>query len=128
LGSAGFAEWIKAQFYPSKIDDEVPQAKDLVPDTARIVNVVSEFYGISEADLYLSKRGYFNEPRNVAIYLARRLRRDTLTQLCKDFSINKYSSVSSIMARVEQRMSEDKKLKENITQIKAIIKKSQKQI
>jgi hypothetical protein len=32
------------------------------------------------------------------------------------------------MARVEQRMSEDKKLKENITQIKAIIKKSQKQI
>jgi REP element-mobilizing transposase RayT len=128
LGSAGFAEWIKAQFYPSKIDDEVPQAKDLVPDTARIVNVVSEFYGISEAELYLSKRGYFNEPRNVAVYLARRLRRDTLTQLCKDFSINKYSSVSSIMARVEQRMREDKKLKENINQIKAIIKKSQKQI
>jgi chromosomal replication initiation ATPase DnaA len=89
---------------------------------------VSEFYGISEADLYLSRRGYFNEPRNVAVYLARRLRRDTLTQLCKDFSINKYSSVSSIMARVEQRMREDKKLKENINQIKAIIKKSQKQI
>jgi hypothetical protein len=32
------------------------------------------------------------------------------------------------MARVEQRMREDKKLKENINQIKAIIKKSQKQI
>ena len=77
------------------------------------MNVVSEFYGISKAHLYLFKRGYFNEPRNVAVYLARRLRCDTLTQVCEDFSINKYSSVISIMGRKEQRMSRDKKLKDN---------------
>ncbi|MDY6824830.1 MAG: transposase [Thermodesulfobacteriota bacterium] len=128
LGSAGFAGWIKAQFHPSKTDDEVPQAKDLVPDTARILNVVSAFYGISEADLYSSRRGYFNEPRNVAIYLARKLRRDTLIQLCKDFSINKYSSVSSIMGRMGKRMSEDETLRKNISQMKDIIQKSQGQI
>ena len=128
LGSADFAEWIKAQFYPSKTDDEVPQAKDLMPDTTRIVNAVSAFYGISEADLYSSRRGYFNEPRNVAVYLARKLRRDTLTQLCKDFSINKYSSVSSIMGRMEKRISEDETLRKNISQIKDIIQKSQGRI
>ena len=71
-------------------------------------------------------RGAFaGDIRNVAVYLARRLRRDILKQLCENFSINKYSSVSSIVGRMEQRMGEDNKLKNNINQIKAIIKKSQ---
>jgi len=70
--------------FESKADDEVPQAKDLVQDTARVIQVVSKFYGIAEADLYSSRRGFFNEPRNVAVYLARKLRHDKLTQICKD--------------------------------------------
>jgi len=114
--------------FESKADDEVPQAKDLVQDTVRIVQVVSEFYRLAEADLYSSRRGYLNEPRNVAVYLARKLRRDTLTQICKDFSINKYSSVSSIIGRMEKRLSEDKKLRKNIELLKDVMQKSQGKI
>ncbi|OQX61870.1 MAG: hypothetical protein B5M56_08015 [Desulfococcus sp. 4484_241] len=41
----------------------------------------------------------FNEPRDVAIYLTRKLRRDKLTQIGRDFSINRYSSVLTRRSR-----------------------------
>ncbi|MDY6905825.1 MAG: transposase [Thermodesulfobacteriota bacterium] len=127
LGSDGFAEWIKAQFRQLKTDDEVPRSKDLVPDMERIVRVVSDFYGVPEKTLYSSRRGVFNIPRNVAIYLARKLRRDTLTRICMDFSIKKYSSVSSIIGRMEKRLTEDATLRKDIRQVKTLIEKSQEQ-
>ncbi|MEA1968777.1 MAG: helix-turn-helix domain-containing protein, partial [Thermodesulfobacteriota bacterium] len=77
------------KFYGIKRDDEIPQTRELAPETERIIKLVSDFYNVAEEDLYISKRGFFNEPRNVAIYLVRKLRRDTLTQICKDFSTNK---------------------------------------
>jgi len=128
LGSADFSEWIKSRFTRSKSDAEVPRTKDLMPDASRIIQVVSEFYGVPETDLYSSRRGFFNEPRNVAVYLARKLRRDTLTQICKDFSLNKHSSVSSIINRVEARARNDKELEKNIKQLKTLIEKSQREI
>ena len=40
-------------------------------------------------DANTGRRGYFNEPRNVAIYLTRRLRGDTLKAVGEIFGINK---------------------------------------
>ncbi|MEA1969263.1 MAG: hypothetical protein U9N77_13740 [Thermodesulfobacteriota bacterium] len=34
-----------------------------------------------------------------------------MTQICKDFSINKYSSVSSIIGRVEERIQKNSGLR-----------------
>ena len=47
-------------------------------DPERIKEMVCELYGIDEADLLRSRRGVLNEPRNVAVYLTRRLRGDSL--------------------------------------------------
>lgn len=105
LGGAGFVEWVKRRFYSESAGEgEIPQWKALAPDVDRIVSLIAQFYNIDENEIYASRRGFFNEPRNVAIYLTRKLRRDNLTQIGRDFSIGKYSSVSSIIGRMEEHI------------------------
>ncbi len=127
LAKSDFAERIKDRFSVPELEDEIPQAKEWVPSTDRIIKIVSKFYDVEEDVVYFSKRGYFNEPRGVAIYLVRRLRRDTLRQICNVFSINKYSSVSSVIERLEKRMKQDARLRENIDKLITLTKKSQEQ-
>ena len=103
------------------------QTRELAPETEQIIKFVSDFYDVTEEDFYISKRGFLNEPRNVAIYLVRKLRRYTLSQIRKNFSINKYSSVSSIIGRVGGRIQKDIGLRKNIQEMTAIISKSQEQ-
>ncbi len=45
-------------------------------------------------------RGVTNEARNVAIYLTRLLRRDSLKETGKEFNVSNYSSVSSIIEKM----------------------------
>ncbi len=77
--------------------------------------------------MYVSRRGYFNEPRNVAVYLIIHLRNDTLKQVGEQFGIEKYSSVSSIVERVKYEMKADKVLKKRIQDLADKITKSQRQ-
>ena len=50
--------------------------------------LVHQLTSSKKDDLLVSRRGYFNEPRNAAIYLIRRLRRDTLKGVGEAFGIN----------------------------------------
>ncbi len=59
------------------------------------------------------RRGYFNEPRNVAIYLKRHLRGDTLKDIGKFFRIVKNSKISSVDRRLKREMIKDKKIKKS---------------
>jgi chromosomal replication initiation ATPase DnaA len=78
---------------------------------ALIKYTVCKAYNIKETELYVTMRGYFNEPRNVAVYLIRHLRNDTLKQVGEQFGIEKYSTVSSIVERVKYEMKVDKSFK-----------------
>ncbi|MEA1969460.1 MAG: hypothetical protein U9N77_14730 [Thermodesulfobacteriota bacterium] len=44
-----------------------------------------------------------------------------MTQICKDFLINNYNSVNSIIGRVEERIQKDPGLKKTIQALTAII-------
>ena len=127
LGSKSFIERIKDKFFNSKDFEEIPETKRLAPDIDKIKNAVCKAYKIKESDLYKTSRGYFNEPRNVAVYLIRRLRNDTLKQIGEQFYIEKYSTVSSIIERVKNEMKQDKGLKERIEALAEKITKSQRQ-
>ena len=72
-------------------------------------------------------RGYFNEPRNVAVYLIRYLRNDTLKTVGEQFGIAKYSTVSSIVERVKHEMKTDKVFKKRIQNLADKMSKSQRQ-
>ena len=77
-------------------------------------------------DAYILKmrRGKMNEGRNVAIYLTRRLRRDTLKEIGAQFGIENDSTVSSIMERMNKKLSEDRRFALRLDEIAESITKS----
>jgi len=127
LGSKSFVDRIRDTFFASKNFEEIPEAKKLGPDIDRIKRTVCKAYNIEETDLYVSRRGYFNEPRNAAIYLARHVRNDTLRSIGRQFHIEKYSTVSSIVEKVKYEMRVDKGLKKRVQNLAAKITNSQRQ-
>jgi putative transposase len=127
LGGKDFMDWVKGQYYAVKDDDEIPQAKALFPEPEQIIDIICDFYAVAPDGLYKVKRGEFNEPRNVSIYLMRKLRRDTLKDIGARFRMEKYSSVSSVIERLKKQMEKDKKLKLRVDQLQRMINKSQGQ-
>ena len=83
----------------------------LAPEPGQIKRAVCQSCRINDTELLLSRRGVFNEPRNVAIYLMRRVRGDSLRQIGEQFQMTKYSSVSSVIERMKVFLTKDRKLK-----------------
>jgi len=127
IGTAEFIDWVKGKYYLSRTDEDVPETKQLIPDPEKILKAVCRYYAIDRGELYKSQRGFFNEPRNVAIYLMRRLRRDRLKEIREQFQMEKYSSVSSVIERMKQKLNGDKKLQNRVEEITALVFKSQEQ-
>ena len=105
LGTEGFIKRIKGKFFDKERHREIPESKFLVPDADRIKEEVCKVFGVDRAELYESRRGFSNQPRNVAIYLLRTLRGDTLNQIGREFNMNRYSSVSSVVQRMSAKIS-----------------------
>lgn len=118
LGSNRFIQWVKETFSSRKEDKEVIGAKIFAPDVQKIKDAVCRFYRINRTVLNVSKRGVINEARNVAIYLTRLLRKETLNDICQDYSMNRCSSASSVIERVTVRMRKDRKFKMRVGKIK----------
>ena len=72
----------------------------------------------------ISIRGQLNEPRNVAMYLMRHLRGDTLSAICKEFGLKKDSSAGSIVDRVKKQILKDRQFRNKVAGIKKMITKS----
>ncbi len=85
-----------------------------------------ELYGIEHNELLGSKRGVFNEPRSVAIYLPRPLRGDSLTAIGHQCNITKYSTVSNVVERIKVLVSTDRGLRERVEKLHEV-SKSQEQ-
>ena len=125
MGSKNFVEKIKEKFFSNKSHEEVPESRFLAPDVDRIMEEVCKLYKVDKNDLLASRRGYFNEPRNVAIYLIRRLRGDTLKGVRKAFGIDKNSTISSVIERVKREMRKNKNINKRVKNLKDILVKSQ---
>ena len=128
FGSQDFIERIKAKFHPLKRHVEVPLSKQLEPTISEIKRMVCLSYKVKEQTLDQSRRGQVNEPRNVAIYLARKRCGLRLDEIGREFGLEKYSSVSSIVTRTEKLVSRDKQMRNRIGKISKEIAKSQAKI
>jgi chromosomal replication initiation ATPase DnaA len=91
------------------------------PDANDIIFAVCNLYGIGKAQLFAARRGEINEARNMAIYLLRYLRGDSLTNIGKEFDIHSYSTVSSVIERFKVRMQTERKLLRNVEKIRKTI-------
>ena len=81
LGTESFIERIKRKFFHKERHREIPESKLLAPDAERIKQEVWKAFDVDRVELYESRRGLSNEPRNVAIYLLRTLRGDSLDEI-----------------------------------------------
>ena len=125
LGKEDFIYRVKNRFFERKVHIEVPDSKLLAPDKDRIQGLVCKKYGATKEDLVKSKRGTFNEPRGVAIYLTRMIRRDGLIDICKDYNLKKYSSASSIVENVKKKLLKDRKFRNKVNELAESLIKSQ---
>ncbi len=87
LGSEAFSEWARSAFLsPREKDRVVPALESLKPRPAveTIVKQVAKHYQVKDVDL--RRRGAKrNQPRDVAIYLARELSRHSGQELGQEF-------------------------------------------
>jgi putative transposase len=127
LGNEGFMERMRRTFSADKRHVEVPESRSLAPDVKRIKEVVCRSYNMEKEALIVTRRGMANEPRNVAIYLMRHLRGDSLEEIGREFGIAKYSSVSSVIERTKAMIAKDRKLRHRVEELKKGIDMSQEQ-
>ncbi len=117
LGSEEFVDRVKASFRDLRSHREVPSSRLLAPGLEKIQSAVCADYGIERTDLLWSRRGTTNEARNMAVYLARRLSGQTLATIGDAFGLEHYSSVSSVVCRMKQRIANDRSLKRKVEMI-----------
>ena len=99
------------KFHNSNKSYEVPESKRLAPTSDTIISAVCEHYGVSFNELLITRRGIFNEPRNIAVYLLRQIRGENLNNISELFNIKAYSTVSGIIRRVSRLRKHDRKIK-----------------
>ena len=127
LGSKEFIDRLKAMFGNLRDHPEIPETKILVPGIDSIKMVVCAAYKIDSSDLPAGRRGTTNEARNVSIYLCRRLSKETLARIGKDFHLDNYGSVSSVVSRMKKTLTRDRRLQKRVGKLERQLTKAQNQ-
>ena len=66
-------KFIKEKFHKLKNIPEISESKFLAQEAENVILSVCGYYRVSKSDLMISKRGSEKSPRDIAIYLVRRL-------------------------------------------------------
>jgi len=126
LGTKEFIDRMKKKFYKKKYDRNIPESRILAPTVKEIKHIVVREYNISPDALVLSRRGSYNEPRNVAIYLARKYTQETLLCIGCEFNMGQYSSVSSVIKNMKMHLLRNKKLRKRVESLEKRLKIAQR--
>jgi len=126
-GIESFRGRIRKQVRKMKLEDEMPQMKRERKATIKeIEQKVCSSYGVERNALKRKRRGYWNEPRNVAIYISRMVGGIRLGEIGKRWGELHYSSVSGMMYEVKRKMGEDKGLRRRVERIERFLLYQQK--
>jgi hypothetical protein len=127
FGPESFITEMKEKYYFKKKSYEVPESKRLAPTSDSIISSVCEHYGVTLNELMVTRRGIFNEPRHIVVYLLRQIRGESLNDIGRLLNIKKYSTVSSILRRVSKLKKYERKINSRIGKIQDSINKGQRQ-
>ena len=125
IGSQEFIDRIKEKYGSNKINKGIPSSRDLLPDTKRIVNEVCRFYRVKTTEIIQGRRGKRNDARNAAIYLTRKLRMETFSEIGYQYEIDNDRTVRSVCERMKKRLTKDRDLSRQIEKLQGLIKRSQ---
>jgi REP element-mobilizing transposase RayT len=127
LGGDHFKDLVREKFAHLSFREEIPESKSLAPPASDVISAVCNHYKVPENEIFTSKRGTVNLPRDIAIYLVRHYCRETLPAVGQHFGITNYSTVSSAVERVKARMTQEKTLHKDLERIRDKLYKSQQQ-
>lgn len=127
LGGDSFVDEVKGRFFNKKRHDEIPESKRLAPEVDQMKRAICNAYDVDESSLLSSRRGVLNEPRNVAVFLVRRLRGEKLEEIGRQFGFDKYSSVSSAIEKMKREISVNRRLRLRVKDIEKTLCNSQQQ-
>lgn len=98
---------------------EIPQAKGFHSHYSadQIIDTVMKSYKVKAETLEGVRRGKWNEPRDVAIYLCRKEIGLPLKEIASKFSIRAYTTVSMAYCGVEERLSKDELFRKRLNAI-----------
>ena len=120
LGSDDFIERVKARFGKRTLERELTNTPDLQVSARQILDVVADQYSTEKKSLFTSKRGNNNFPRDLAMYLLKHYRMDSLKTIAGYFGNIHYSTVSNGIARAKRMIQSETCYSD---QLKAIEKK-----
>ena len=83
LGDASSVNRFQALFFEDKIRPQVPDPRALASEVGQIMQAVCSYYRLDESEWVKSRRGWFNEPRTVAIHLVRTMRKDSFADMVR---------------------------------------------
>ncbi|HIJ89295.1 MAG: transposase [Desulfobulbaceae bacterium] len=119
LGGDAFKAWIKEQFHHLAFQAEIPESRAVAPEPEEIISRVCSYFKIDKQTLQASRRGSENLPRDIAIYLVRRYSRKTLVETGIYFRIGNYSTVSSVVGRIQSHKGNNRILQDHLASITA---------
>jgi REP element-mobilizing transposase RayT len=124
LGTEGFREWARTLLAKRRKEDyELPDAKTIPfrRGAAEVLKAVRKAYGVGTKALSGVRRGHWNEPRDVAMYLCRKECGLTLKEIGAPFSISAYTTVSMACRRVGARLKEDRRFRQRVERLLGLL-------
>ena len=88
---------------------------------SRIEEAVTAIYGIRVSELLKSRRGEYNEARNVAMYLIRQYIGTMLKDIANRFGVSSYSSVGSVIFRTKGELVRNRKFRQRIAEVEELL-------
>jgi REP element-mobilizing transposase RayT len=125
LGSNPFMRWVKDTYFHLVQKEDISTYKTFAPTILEIVDAVCRSYKCSPTDLSMSLRGKENEPRNVAVYLARMLTGKRLADIGQHIGFAKSSAISGVLHRTRKRLKEDRRFARRVDEVEKGLKMSQ---
>jgi len=125
LGSNPFMRWVKETFFHLVQKEDISTYKTFAPTIQEIVDAVCRSYKCSPMDLSMSQRGKENEPRNVAVYLARMLTGKRLADIGQYIGFAKSGAISRVLHRTRKRLKEDRGFARRVDEVEKWLKMSQ---
>jgi len=123
LGTKDFIDDIRHRYQGKTKTNikETPQLRELFQEKSEVEKAVSSVYQVKVEDLFKSQRGNYNEARNVAIYLIRKHTGASLSDIGSRFEMHSYSSVSSVVSRMQQALRKNINLRQRLEEAERLL-------
>jgi putative transposase len=121
LGTKEFINDIRHRYQGKTNIKDTPQVRELFQEKSIIEKAVSSAYQVEVEELLKSRRGNYNEARNVAIYLMRKYTGASLSDIGCRFEMSSYSSVSSVLQRMQQALRRNISLRQRVEEAERLL-------